>query len=112
MVLRIGVFLREGAPDLRDPTSRVAFLAALLRDDALKWWRQTKTSGTVEENDFDRFKAQLCSCFLTTDPVKDAKDQLAELKQIKSAEAWGVTMEVDTLNQEKIPKLAPEVRRR
>ena len=48
-------------------------------------WRLAKTSGTAEEHDFDRFKAQLCSHFLTTDPIKNARDQLAELKQIKSS---------------------------
>jgi hypothetical protein len=37
---------------------------------------------------FDIFKPQLCSRFLTTDTAKDAKDQLAELKQIKSAKTY------------------------
>ena len=77
----------EVTPDLKDPSSRVNFAAKLLRDDALKWWQQAKTCGTTEEHDFDRFKAQLCSRFVTTDPVKDARYQLAELKQIKSAKA-------------------------
>jgi len=47
----------EVAQDMRNPTSRVT----LLRDDALEGWWQAKTSGTAEEHDFDRFKAQLCS---------------------------------------------------
>jgi len=37
-------------------------------------YRQAKTSGTAEEYDFNRFKAQESSRFLTTDPVKDARD--------------------------------------
>jgi len=78
----------EVAPDLRHPASRVTFAATLLRDDDLKWWRQTKTSGIAEEHDFDRFKAQLCSRFLTTHPVKYARDHLEELKQIKSVKAY------------------------
>jgi hypothetical protein len=53
-----------------------------------KWWWQAKTSTTAEEHDFDRLKAQLCSRFLTTDPVKDSRDQLAELKQINSAKTY------------------------
>ena len=78
----------EVTKDLEDPTSRVVFAATLLRDDALKWWWQAKTSGTAEEHEFDRFKAQLWFRFLTTDPVKDARDQLREVKQIQSAKAY------------------------
>jgi len=64
-------FFFEVALNLRDPTSRVAFAATPLRDDALKCWRQAKTSGTAEEHDFDRLKAQCCSGFLTTNSVID-----------------------------------------
>ena len=78
----------EFAQDLWDTASRVGCDVTLLREDALKWRRQAKTSAIAEEHDFDRFKAQLCFRFLTTDPVKDARDQLAELKQIKSAKAY------------------------
>jgi hypothetical protein len=74
--------------DLKDPASRVAFAAILIRKDALKWWWLAKTSRIAEEHDFDRFKAQPCSRFLTTDPVEDARDQLAELKLINSDKAF------------------------
>jgi len=47
---------------------------------------------------FNRFKAQLCSRFLTTDPVKDARDQLAELKQIKSAKAYSLILRTVALS--------------
>jgi len=78
----------DDVPELRNSTASVAFAASSLRNDALKWWRQSKTSVTSEEHDFDAFKAQLCSRFRTTDPVKDARDQLAELKQINSVKAY------------------------
>jgi len=53
-----------------------------------------QTSG---EHEFDSFKAQ-CFRFLTTYPVKDARDQLADLKQIKSAKAYTSIFRTEALN--------------
>jgi len=74
----------EVAPNLRYPRSIAAFEVTLLRDDALKWLRQAKTSGTAEEHDFDRFKAQLCSHFLRCTTFKYAKDVTGHKSYSKS----------------------------
>jgi hypothetical protein len=75
----------EVASDLRDPTSRFACAANSFK---IQHQESPQTSGIAEEHDFDRFEAQLCSRLLTTDSVKDARDQLVELKQIKSAKSY------------------------
>ena len=96
----------EVIPDLGDPTSRVAFAATIFRDDALKWWWQDKTSGNAEEHNFDRFKPQLCSRFLTKNAVKDARIELVELKQIMSTKAYSSVLRTLALS---VTDLSPAV---
>jgi len=86
------------ATDLSDPFAKVTFAATRLRGDALKWWRQLKTSGAAEGIDYEAFKKQLCERFLTSDPVGDARDQLAELKQTKSAKSYSSIFRSVALN--------------
>jgi len=86
----------ESLPLLR--LAKVTFAASRLRGDALKWWRQLKTGGAAEGIDYEAFKKQLCERFLTINPVGDARDQLAELKQTKSAESYSSILRSVALN--------------
>jgi hypothetical protein len=76
------------ATDLSDSFAKVTFAASRLRGDALKWWQQVKTGGAAEGIDYEAFKKQLCERFLTSDPVGDARNQLAELKQTQSEKSY------------------------
>jgi len=62
------------------------------------WWRQVKTGGAAEVIDYEAFKKQLCERFLTSDPVGDARDRLAELKQTKSAKSYSSILRSVALN--------------
>jgi len=61
---------------------------SLLRGDALKWWRLLYSSPRDSGFGYDHFKAALLAGFRTTDPVRDARDQLSSLKQTKSVRAY------------------------
>jgi hypothetical protein len=91
------------ATDINTSRSRIAFAVSLLRDDALKWFRQVKSTSAAIEDDYEAFKRQFCHRFRTTDPVREARDQLAELKQLKSAKAYTSIFRTVALN---IPDLS------
>jgi len=77
----------EVATDIATPAVRLLFAASLLRGDALKWWRLLKSSPRDPGFGYYHFKATLLARFRTTDPVRDARDPLASLKQTKSVRA-------------------------
>ena len=77
----------EVATDIATPAARLLFAASLLRGDALKWWRLLKSSPRDSGFGYDHFKAALLARFRNTDPVRDARDPLASLKQTKSVRA-------------------------
>lgn len=91
------------ATDLDSERSRVSFTVSLLRGDALKWWRQAKASGVPDDLGYVGFKTLLCARFRTTDPVRDARDQLAALKQTHSARAYSSIFRTTALS---IPDLS------
>jgi len=48
--------------------------------------------------DYEAFKKPLCGRFLTSNPVGDARDQLAELKHTKSTKSYSSIFRSVALN--------------
>ena len=81
-------FFFQVATDIATPAARLLFGASLLRGETLKWWRLLKSSPRDPGFGYDHFKATLLARFHTTDPFRDARVQLASLKQTKSVRAY------------------------
>jgi hypothetical protein len=59
----------------------------------------------------EAFEAQLCMRFLFADPDREASDQLADLKQIKSAKAYSFSLKIVALGMTlQVPATGKETR--
>ena len=63
-----------------DPAKYLRYAATLLRDGALIWWHSERNKGTAPTT-YEGFKTELIKAFECSNPVKNARDRIADLKQ-------------------------------
>jgi Retrotransposon gag protein/Zinc knuckle len=87
-----------------DERMQVAFAATLLRGNAAQWWRNRCESGS-RPADFGAFSTALREAFQAINPVKKARQRLAQLRQTGPVQSYAAAFRSVCLE---IPGITPE----